>query len=203
VRRRVLTVLVLTLLPPGCTSDHPSAAHEVLTASGRIGSLRIDRSTHADVVAFAGRPDVERRGVEYDSTPYLALGYACLAKPNDDAFPLLESPRTGRTGPYCKTVFWLNRRTRKLGDFYTSSARYSERHGVGIGMSTAAAEHLLHRRVYVGCEANLPIDLLAIAFDGGVGRKTSGSAGLRLVGGHVYAFAVEGRRSAIGVFDCL
>jgi len=94
----------------------------------------MDRSTRADVIAVAGRPDVERRGVEYDATPYIALGYACSSKPNDDAFPVLETPGTGRTGPYCKTVFWVNRRTRRLGDFYTSSVRYSERHGVRIGM---------------------------------------------------------------------
>jgi hypothetical protein len=163
----------------------------------------MDRSTRGDVIAVEGRPDVERRCVEYASTPYLALGYGCFAKPSDDAFPVLETPGTGRTGPYCKTVFWLNRRTRKLGDFYTSSARYSERHGVHIGMSTAAAEHILHQRVYVGCEENLGVGLLTIAFDGGVGRRSSDSPELRLVGGHVYAFALDGRRSAIGIFDCL
>ena len=198
-----LAVSIPALLAAGCTSGHRSAIHAVLTASGRIGPLQIDRSTRADVIAFAGRPDVERRGVEYDATPYIALGYACSSKPNDDAFPVLETPGTGRTGPYCKTVFWVNRRTRRLGDFYTSSVRYSERHGVRIGMPTAAAEHLLHQRVYVGCEENLGIGLLTVAFDGGVGRRTSGLPGLRLVGGHVYAFAVDGRRSAIGMFDCL
>jgi hypothetical protein len=70
-------------------------------------------------------------------------------------------------------------------------------------MPTAAAEHILHQRVYVGCEENLGTGLLTVAFDGGVGRRTSGSPGLRLVGGHVDAFAVDGRRSAIGMFDCL
>jgi hypothetical protein len=155
------------------------------------------------VIGFEGRPDVERRGVEYGATPYLALGYACSAKPNDDAFPVLETPRTGRAGPYCRTVFWVNRRTRKLGDFYTSSKRYSERHGVRIGMPTAAVEHILHQRVYLGCEQNLGVGLLSVGFEGGVGRRTSGSPGLQLVGGQVYAFAVEGRRSGIGIFDCL
>ena len=195
-RRRFLPVVILTLLTAGCSSGNRSASREVLTASGRIGPLQIDHSTRADVVAFAGRPDVERRGVEYDSTPYLALGYACLAKPNDHAFPVLETRRAGRTGPYCKTVFWLNGRTRKLGDFYTSAATYTERHGIRIGMPTRSAERILHRRVYVGCEANLAVGLLTIAFDGGVNRRTAGSPTRRLVRGHVYGFVISGRRSA-------
>lgn len=202
-RSAFFVAFLLALLAAGCASGHRSSAHALLTATGRIGSLQMDRSTRVDVIAFAGRPDVERRGVEYDGTPYLALGYGCSAKAQHYAFPVLETPRAGRAGPYCNTVFWVNQRTHRLGDFYTSSRRYSERHGVRIGMTTAAAENILRQRVYVGCEENLDIGWLTVAFDGGVPRRTARSHGLRLVGGHVYAFAVNGRRSAIGIFDCL
>lgn len=147
--------------------------------------------------AFAGRPDADRRGSEFDSARYRALGYGCSHGSSGTTWPLLSK------GPYRRTVFWINVRTRRLGDFYTTSPRYSESHGVHIGMPTAAVEHILHQRVYVGCEENLAVGLLTVAFEGGVGRRTSGSPGLRLVGGHVYAFAVHGGRSDVGVFDCL
>jgi hypothetical protein len=167
----------------------------------------MDRSTRADVIDFLGQPDVERRGVEYDSTPYLALGYGCSVKPDGEAFPVLETAGTGRTGPYCKTVFWMNRRTGKLGDFYTSSVKYSEGHGVRIGMKTAAAERLVNTRAGVGCGEGIylgrPNHTLTIALGGGDERSVGVSLPLRLVGGHVYAFALHGQRSDIGVFDCL
>jgi hypothetical protein len=70
-------------------------------------------------------------------------------------------------------------------------------------MLTADAEQIFHDRVYVGCEEDLRRRRLTVAFTGGVGRRKPGSVGLRLVGGHVYAFAVHGRRSEIGIFDCL
>jgi hypothetical protein len=202
--RRTIALTALLAAAAGCSSGHRHATRAIISESGRIGPLQMDHSTRADVISFAGRPDAERRGVEYDSTPYLALGYACSAKPHDEAFPVLETPRAGRTGPSCKTVFWINRRTRRLGDFYTSSRRYSESHGVRIGMKTVEAEHLLRRRVFVGCEANIYLGKapLTIAFAGGLPRKMRGSAALHLIGGHVYAFALQGRQS-VGIFDCL
>ena len=180
---------------------HPEKAARLVDASGRIGQLEIGLSGARAVIAFAGRPDAVRRGIEYGGTPYRALGYDCSGKPSNDSFPVLET-KSGRHGPYCKTVFWVNLRTRKLGDFYTTSARYEERHGVRIGMATATVERILHRRVYVGCEENLREGFLTVAFAGGVGRAGEG-AGLHLVGGHVYAFATHGGRNDIGIFDCL
>jgi hypothetical protein len=124
--------LALLLVPAGaaCGEGHRSA---VISADGRIGALRMDRSDRGDVIRFAGRPDVERRGVEYDSTPYLAIGYVCSAEANDDAFPVLKTLATSRKRPYCKTVFWINLLTGRLGDFFTASARFSESRGVRIG----------------------------------------------------------------------
>jgi hypothetical protein len=169
----------------------------IVSASGRIGSLRIGLSDARAVIAAAGPPEADRRGSVFDSARYRALGYGCSPAPSDTAFPVL--PR----GPYCRSVFFVNARTGRLGDFYTTSPRYSESHGVRIAMPTAAAERILHRRVYVGCEENLRIGLLTVAFAGGVAQRASGSQGLRLIGGHVFAFAVHGGRSDVGVFDCL
>ena len=199
--RRMLAAALVTasvLVPAACAgAPNPHRAAIVVSASGRIGKLRIGLSDARTVVAFAGRPDADRRGSEFGSARYWALGYGCSHGSSGKTWPLLPK------GPYCRTVFWINARTGKLGDFYTTSPRYAESHGVRIGMPTAVAEHILHRRVYVGCEENLAIGLLTVAFEGGVGRTTSVSSGLRLVGGHVYGFAVHGGRSDVGVFDCL
>ena len=62
----------LLVVAAGCNSGHRAEGHRtVISETGRIGPLRMNRSTRADVISSAGRPDAERRGVEYDSTPYL------------------------------------------------------------------------------------------------------------------------------------
>jgi hypothetical protein len=183
-----------------CSSG--TKAPRVISVDGRIGTLRIDRSDAAAVIAFAGRPDAQRRGREFSSaTPYLALGYGCVRRRSNLAFPLAKG------GPNCRTVYFINARTRKLGDLYTSSARYTEGHGVRIGMRSAEAERLLHRRLYAGCEENIylgtPAASLTVAFGGGVIRKEPASSGLHVIGSHVFAFVLHGPRSDVGVFDCL
>ncbi|TMM23376.1 MAG: hypothetical protein E6F97_05895 [Actinobacteria bacterium] len=135
------------------------------------------------MVSFAGKPDAERQGGEGGGfAGFTAVGYGWGATARDDRFPMLETAR-GREGPYCETVFWVNRHTGGLADFYTSSRKYEERHAVRIGMKTE--ELLLHRRVDVGCEENMYL-----------GKRDA-------VGGHVYAFTLHGADSDIGIFDCL
>jgi hypothetical protein len=187
----------LCALALGCSSGHKPAPSIVVSAGGRIGSLQAGRSDATAIVAFVGRPDADRRGSDYGSSPYRGLGYGCSTTAGDDTFPLV----TG--GLYCRTVFFVNARTGRLGDFFTTSPRYEESHGVRIGMSTAAAERLLHRRVYVGCEADIHLGSLGVAFAGGRPRRGPASHALHLVGGRVYAFAVHGGRDDVGVFDCL
>jgi hypothetical protein len=204
--RWALLFTVLVIAAAVSNSGHASANRIVISQTGRIGSLRMGQSGAPDVIAYLGGPAAERRGAEPGGPSFRALGYGCFDKPQDAAFPLLETAK-GRVGPYCKTVFWINRRTEKLGDFYTSSSRYSESHGVRLGMKTADAERLLRRRVYVGCGENVylatPRARLTIAFAGGVARKMRGSSALHLIGGHVYAFAAHARNSDVGIFDCL
>jgi hypothetical protein len=158
----------------------------------------MDVSTRADVIGFAGRPDAERPGRYSIYNPYRALGYDCSAK-RDSGWPLANRI-------WCKTVFFVNRRTGRLGDFYTESSRYYERDGVHIGTPSAKAERLVHRFVYVGCEQDIHLGAahgLTVAFDGGRARRLKGSGALHLVGGHVFAFAEHSAHSEVGVFDCL
>jgi hypothetical protein len=180
--------LVLVLLTQTLIGAAPT---QLVTSTGRIGALQMDISTRATIVATAGRPDAERTGTWNGSRRYRALGYDCSTKRSDATWPLLAN------GPYCRTVFFLDARTGRLGKFFTTSNRYEETHRVRIGMPTATAERLLRRRVLVGCEANIYSGKLTIAFAGGH-RDQSGY----LIGGHVEAFALHGRND-VGVFDCL
>jgi hypothetical protein len=104
-------------------------------------------------------------------------------------------------GPYCRTVFYFDRRTGKLETFFTAAPEYSEGHGVRIGMKQAEAERLLHQSLTVGCTTALhfdsPTGSLSIDFDGGVDHGTS------IKGAHVDGFVLHGHRMDAGVFDCL
>lgn len=198
--RRCCVVVVLTLLglAVACGSGRTSAGSAIVTVTGRIGPLHLDRSDRAAVIAFAGRPDAERRGQAPGGyAPYDALGYGCGTRASPNATPLVEG------GLYCRTVFFINRRTGRLETFFTSAARYLEGHGVRIGMPTAAAERRLHKRLVEGCEENIyfwsaKADL-TIAFSGSTFRRPS----LRVTGGHVYAFVLHSHRTDAGVFDCM
>jgi hypothetical protein len=198
-RACLASVAVAVGLLAACSSGATTA--RVISVDGRIGPLRIDHSDAAAVIAFAGRPDAERRGREFDSRRYRALGYGCAKIPSDVVFPIVPG------GPYCRTIFYINPRTDTLATFFTTSPRYSEDHGVRIGMRTADAERLLHRRLYAGCEEDIhlgsPTATLTIAFLGGVARKEPASSGLHVTGGRVYALVLHSHTEDVGVFDCM
>jgi hypothetical protein len=161
--------------------------------TGQVGPLQMGSSDRAAVVAFAGEPDTTSAGAAPGAyAPYRALGYDCAGKGFD---------REVRIVGRCRTVFFLDRRTGKLETFSTSSAQYSEGHGVRIGMKQAEAEQLLHERLTIGCNAALhfdsPTGSLSIDFAGGREHGTS------IEGAHVDAFVLHGKRRDAGVFDCL
>lgn len=197
---RKCCVVVLALLGLiACGSAGGAAGSAVVTVTGRIGPLRLDVSSRAAVIAFAGRPDAERHGrASGGYAPYEALGYGCGKAHASNAAPLVE----GRA-PYCRTVFFINSRTGRLETFFTSSTRYSEAHGVRIGMRTAAAERRLRKRLFEGCETNIFLKSrnasLTVAFTGGRAQPPS----LHVTGGHVYAFVLHSHRTDAGVFDCM
>lgn len=172
----------------------------MLGVSGRLGPLRMDVSKRAAVIAFAGPPDAERRGrsmaAAAPSALYDGLGYRCGRTTDPDAFPVVGD------GPLCRTVFFIDARSGRLGAFYTDDPRYRESHGVRIGMRTTKAERLLHRRLHVGCETAIYLRsgraTLTVAFTGGVVRRDG-----TVAGGHVDAFMLHGLRHDPGVVECL
>jgi hypothetical protein len=162
----------------------------LITTTGRIGPLQAGRSRRAGIVAFAGRPDAQGGGRGYRS-----LGYGCAKR---YAEPLFQ---VGDGGPYCRTVFFLNAASGRLGDVYTSSRRYVESSGVRIGMPTAEAERRLHRLAIGGCADTIRLRSLTVPIAGGTYRQLR-SGELHIVGGRVEAFVLHSASDSVGVFDC-
>ena len=104
----------------------------VVHADGRIGALRIDRSTEAQVRAVAGRPASVRRDPAQNTDPGgWTLVYRC--------------------GRGCLTQYSFSRVTRKLSDFRTQSRAFATARGSRVGMGAARAAALEGRRIVEGC----------------------------------------------------
>jgi len=161
-----------------------------VSPTGDIGPLHLGRSRVPAIVAFAGTPDARRPG---------RLGYDCSAHDADFRWPVGTR--------HCRVVFFMNPRTHRLGDVFTSSPRYALEIGVHVGTPTAAAERRLHRLAYQGCSETLyagtsTMSLTAV-IAGGVPHRVA-SGGLHLVGGHVAALVLHSKTQSVGTaaFDC-
>jgi hypothetical protein len=134
ITRRVILGVMLTCLLGG-PATAPEAATTYggsgkITLTGRMGRLRFNRASEADVAAFAGNPfatsTAKRAPGEPDS---LAMGYHCQEQTAAGLYPVDRFD-------YCRTVFFINDHTHRLAAFYSASSRYSFR-GATPGMSTA------------------------------------------------------------------
>jgi len=187
--------LAATLAASACGSSAHANRRSAVTVSvsGRVGPLRVDESRRAAVVAFAGRPDAEQVGRSDDSERYDALGYDCGSRAGPQGIPLVKRR------PRCRTVFFVETRSGRLGIFYSADARYVEAHGVRIGMPTRTAERLLGRRLHEGCGANIflrsPRAGLTISFTGRTSNLEKG--------GHVAELVLHGLHHDPGVFECM
>jgi hypothetical protein len=110
-------------------------------ADGRIGTLRINLSDRGQVIAFAGRPTSEVRGSDGPGLLRLdALYYGCYAPAG-----------TTEKDFACKTIFWLDTRTKKLVAFWTRDPRYTTRTGVHVGTPTHVAEQAMRKGASASC----------------------------------------------------
>jgi hypothetical protein len=134
-----LLALLVLAAAPGCGHSHEAT---VVSPAGRIGKLLVDSSTAADVRRVAGVPSFAG---ETQGFPYHALGYACQSR--GDGFDL-GGDRSSRT--WCQTIYFVDRRTRKLAGFWTDSPAFRTDKGARPGMSEAAADRLEGGHSHVG-----------------------------------------------------
>jgi hypothetical protein len=194
--RFVLVGVIGLVALAGCSSNHGSASRRVVvTASGRIGPLHVDRSERADVISFFGRPESERRGRYVDYPPFDALGYGCNGKRVTD--------RAGT--PRCKTIFYLDAHSGRLAILYSENARFTDLRGIHVGTPTAVAERLAHKREISGCFDGFSFitksAFLVVWLYGG--ENVVRHRLPHLVGGHVGLLVVHSRRLNPGVLDCI
>jgi hypothetical protein len=170
-------VFLFVLGCAACGSNHSV----LVTPAGKIGPLRVDESTRADVIAFAGKPESERRGRYDDYPPFDALGYGCNGR----------RAATKDGVPGCETVFYLDAKSGRLAILNTGEPRYVESHGVGAGTTTQVAERRLHARVRVGCADSIRLTTRA------------GFLFLWFYRGHVREVIVHSSHLNPGVLDCV
>jgi hypothetical protein len=108
-------------------------------------------STEAEVRADAGAPDATGRSTfEVPGRPdFNALGYDCSDQAAPGRISLHPYPQT--SGPYCRTVFYVNTNTGTLAGFSTTSNRYETEHGVSVGTSSADAGQREGQAPVSGC----------------------------------------------------
>ena len=119
----------------------------MVSPSGAIGPLRIDRSTGVDVERFAGPADYIGAGVLrpliHQFASFIALGYGCRHV-RLGGLPTIEyNRRTGAPGDShveCVTVYLINQRTGALAGFTTTSRSFETLLGTRPGASLAEAK---------------------------------------------------------------
>jgi hypothetical protein len=120
-----------------------------VSPTGRVGGLRMDKSTPADIRRFAGAPAFSGRGATSanfsDLVPrYTALGYACSRQ--QAGF----DPGGARPAHLsCRTVYFVNPKTGKLAGFWTNSAAFRTNKGSRPGMRQGVADRLEGAHPYV------------------------------------------------------
>jgi hypothetical protein len=153
-RATAATLLGLLL---GVASAHASARPPhggagLVSTSGVVGRLRIDRSTPVQIEAFAGRPEYIGTGrfrpLIREFAPFIAFGYGCK-RVRSGGIPTMGVDRRSGSPSYshvvCLTVYWVNQRTGRLAGFSTGSRRFHTAAGVRPGTSLAEAKRREHR----------------------------------------------------------
>jgi hypothetical protein len=168
-----------------------------ISRAGRIGGLRLNASTAAEVRRQWGAPDYTTIG-NVDGTPsnhstsgypnYLLLGYRCHLI-------------VGTT--VCAINFYVSERTGRLESFLTRSPQFVFR-GVRPGMSADVAAHRLHRPDESGCGQGIAASTsrLSVAIDTRGGHVHTRNHGLYVSGGTVADIAIDEKRYGVGVLFC-
>ena len=180
----------LALAGAGC--GH-SRAGTVVSPTGRIGSLRIDRSTAADVRRIAGAPAFTGKGAPAMSggsivSSYQALGYAC-------------SRRSQHTR--CRTVYFVDARTGRLAGFWTDSPGFRTDKGSRPGMRERVADRLEGAHPHVAALTGIDrATRAANLFVENAGCKPGPSLNTSpCLGGRVRSLILEGRRHPVGLLE--
>jgi hypothetical protein len=206
-RLAVVVAMILVGLrmdgPAALTADSSRPA-VVVSAIGRIGPLRVDRSTSADISRYVGAPTFTGKGTPAANfrpfaPSFVALGYQCSRRWVDTRG--INPGGVRATHVWCRTVYFLSARTGKLAGFWTDSPTFRTPNGSRPGMRQATADRLERSHAYAhaltgislsGRDANLFIENAGckLATPGGDPQRTP------CLGGYVRSLIIEGRHPA-------
>jgi hypothetical protein len=124
----------------------------VVSPAGRVGGLRIDQSTPADIRRVAGVPAFAGRGrtnaLFAGVLPwYEAIGYTCSRARESLGF---DPGGAHPTHTRCRTVYFVNPRTGKFAGFWTDATAFRTVEGSRPGMRQAVADRLEGAHAHVG-----------------------------------------------------
>jgi hypothetical protein len=140
--------MVVTLGLPGVASAAGTKGGAgVVSPSGAVGPLRIDRSSGVDVQRFAGPADYIGAGalrpLIHQFASFIALGYGCRHVRSGGLPTINYNRNTGAPGDShvdCVTVYFINQRTGTLAGFTTTSRGFGTVLGTRPGASLAEAK---------------------------------------------------------------
>ena len=202
-----LRLLTITLALVASLAVPAAASAALVTPTGHVGPLRIDRSTRAQIIHYAGTPAAEVQGSQVPALPYDELGYHCTKRDTAETEPGRPQlgPMSVNVGDttFCRTAYFINIKTGKLVTFFTSTKNFVTNTGVRVGTTTARAERRLGKRLISGCGESFYLGSgpasLTVADSGGHAVQPD----QHVVGGHIAALVLHSRRHDAGFFDCL
>lgn len=118
----------------------------VVTATGFVGALRVDRSTASDIRRLAGPPSFAGTGRTTLGPAFEAFGYSCSRR-----WVKTQGINPGgerRTHVWCRTVYFVRLTTRKLASFWTDARSFETANGSRPGMRQRTVDRLEHRHAY-------------------------------------------------------
>jgi len=144
---RIVLILGFAVLAPAASGAAASAAGislasgaRVVSAAGRIGPLRVDRSRAGAIRRYAGTPMFAgsgRPGSGMGLRSFKALGYRCAPRRADGRG--INPGGVRKTHVWCRTVFFLNARTGRLAGFWTDSPIFRTAKAIRPEMRQATA----------------------------------------------------------------
>ena len=178
----------------------------IVSPAGRVGGLRIDRSTPADVRRFAGPPAFAGRGTTSanfaDILPsYEALGYGCSRQRTRSLG--LDPGGARPTHTWCRTVYFVNPKTGKLGGFWTYSTAFRTIKGSRPGMRQEEADRREGAHPYIHALTGINRGTrTANLFIENAGCKPGANLNASpCLGGHVTDLILEDARHPVGLLE--
>jgi hypothetical protein len=129
------TALIITLAATVAASAGCAArGTPIVRGDGRVGPLRIDVTTKAQLLALEGKPD--RVEAEFFPPRTKPVGQTLFY----------------RCGRHCETAYSINNATGRLSDFQTSSPHFVTERGSHVGMPAQEAARREHTKAWgPGC----------------------------------------------------